>query len=108
MFPENWGGQAPNVDESFLFRLVTTVLIILALAALRFLVLRVAGRRIDDSRILYRWQKITGYAAFFLGVVLLGGTWVKGFGALSTFLGLLSAGVAIALRDPIVDLGAVD
>jgi small-conductance mechanosensitive channel len=37
-------------------------------------------------------------------VFLIGRTWFEGFQSLSTFLGLLSAGVAIALKDPLVNL----
>jgi hypothetical protein len=37
-----------------------------------------------------------------LGFLAIGRIWSAGFESVSTFLGLLSAGLAIALQDPIV------
>ena len=54
--------------------------------------------------VLYRWRKTSSSIAFFLGLFVIGRTWFEGFQSISTFLGLVSAGIAIALRDPIVNL----
>lgn len=37
----------------------------------------------------------------FFGFIIIGRIWIVGFGSLTTFLGLLSAGLAIAVRDPV-------
>jgi small-conductance mechanosensitive channel len=40
----------------------------------------------------------------FLSIILIGRIWFAGIQSLATYLGLLSAGIAIALKDPILDL----
>jgi small-conductance mechanosensitive channel len=53
----------------------------------------------DEPAVTYRWRKITLYLAATLGVILLGFLWFHEFRSLATFLGLLTAGLAIALKD---------
>ncbi len=86
------------------YKLVASVAIVIILLLLRRIVLYVVGRRIKDPTTLYRWRKIATYLSFFIGIIIIGRTWVVGFSSLSTFLGLASAGITIALRDPIVDI----
>jgi len=71
---------------------------------LRWLVLRALYRRADDARLLYQWRKTVTYVTALLTFLAVGRIWFQGFGSISTFLGLLSAGLAIALQDPIVNL----
>ena len=61
-------------------------------------------RRVDDIKLVYRWKKVIAYTAFTLGFFLVGKVWFVGVGAIATFLGLLSAGLAIAFKDPLVNL----
>ncbi|HKJ93524.1 MAG TPA: mechanosensitive ion channel domain-containing protein, partial [Longimicrobiales bacterium] len=85
--------------------LIKSLIIILVLVLVRALVIRILRNRVADIRVRYRWRKTITYSFVALGVFLLGGTWSQNFANLSTFLGLVSAGIAIALRDPIVNLG---
>lgn len=85
-------------------RIFATIAVILIFALLRYVGLRVVNRRIDDTKTLYQWRKTLTYTAFVLGFLVVGRIWIQGFDSVSTFLGLLSAGLAIALRDPIVNL----
>jgi small-conductance mechanosensitive channel len=79
--------------------LLTTLIIILIFWVLRQIILAVAFRRIKDIKICYQWRKLSAYIAFTLITLLLGRIWIKGFQSVATFLGLLSAGLAIALKD---------
>ena len=71
---------------------------------LRVLVLAIVHRRTRDVRLRYRWRRTTSYVATALVVLLLVRIWVGSLGSLATFLGLVSAGLAIAMRDPLVNL----
>ena len=93
-------GASNDTVENF----IASLLIIILLWLLRFVILRVVARRSEDVRVLYSWRKISTYITVILGLFILGRIWFAGFGALTTYLGLLSAGVAIALRDPLVNL----
>lgn len=87
-----------------LTKFLTTILTIAILILLRFIILRLAMRKVKDPTHIYQWRKVTDYTAFVIGVLVIGRIWVEAFGSISTFLGLVSAGIAIALKDPIVNL----
>jgi len=85
-------------------KILASLVVILLLLTVRKLVLKIIFERKKDVRVRYRWRKTSAYIAFGLGVFLIGRTWLEGFESLSTYLGLLSAGVAIALKAPLVNL----
>ena len=87
-----------------LTKILTTILTIGIIILVRFLILRLALRRVKDPSHIYNWRKVTDYTAFLIGILVVGRIWVEAFGSISTFLGLVSAGIAIALKDPIVNL----
>ncbi len=85
--------------------LLYTVLILVFLGLTRWLVMRFVHRRYaENARTLYNLRKTVEYASVVLGVLLIGRLWLEGIGTLVTYLGLLSAGIAIALQDLIVAL----
>jgi small-conductance mechanosensitive channel len=84
-------------------RLLGTFAVLIVFAIARYVALRLIYRRVEDTRALYQWRKTLTYVTFLLGVLVVGRIWIRGFESVSTFLGLLSAGLAIALRDPIVN-----
>jgi len=85
-------------------RLLSTAAALLVFWAIRFVALRVLYRRVQDTRNLYQWGKTINYVVVLLSFLVIGRIWFQGFQTVSTFLGLLSAGLAIALQDPIVNL----
>jgi small-conductance mechanosensitive channel len=93
-------GLEPEVQTKILL----SVLALLVVWLVRRLVLRAVERKLKDPRARYRWSKSSGYAAFVLGILLLGQIWLEAIRDLGTFLGLLSAGLAIALRDLVTSM----
>ncbi|WP_340103400.1 mechanosensitive ion channel family protein [Rhodohalobacter sp. 8-1] len=83
---------------------IETGLIILILILIRIVIVRIVDRQIESTASRYRWRKNVTYTIVFLGLLLIGRTWIEALGSLATFLGLLSAGLAIALRDPVTDI----
>jgi small-conductance mechanosensitive channel len=61
-------------------------------------------RRSDDAQVLYRWRKTSAYLTGILGLFVVGWVWFEQLRSMSTFLGLLSAGLAIALQEPLTNL----
>ncbi len=85
-------------------KVLLSVLAVVAVWFLRRLVVSIVERRVDDPRVRYQWSKVTAYVAFALGVLFVTQIWLEALRQLGTFLGLLSAGLAIALRDPVSNL----
>jgi small-conductance mechanosensitive channel len=98
--------RAFQIDSAVQERLLVSFMIILGLWLTRLLVLIVVNRRSDDVRVLYRWKKSTQYLAVTIAVFSLGVIWIHGFSSFATFLGLLSAGLAIALKDLVANFVA--
>lgn len=87
-------------------QIIKTVLVILVLWVIRSLTLRIVNKNIESKRAVYKWRKNLTYFSAFLGIVVVAQIWFSALDNLSTYLGLLSAGIAIALKDPVTDLAA--
>jgi small-conductance mechanosensitive channel len=61
-------------------------------------------RGAQDPRVRYKWRKTITYLALLVGVLWVGHIWIERFGAVATYLGLVSAGLAIALKDIVANL----
>lgn len=96
--------QAIGVGAEAQIDVLLTLLVVLFLWLARRLILRAALRRTNDVHARYRWRKSTAYIASMIGAILAARIWFQGLGSLSTVIGLLSAGVAIALKDALVNL----
>ena len=99
-----WLEQNAGLSIVLQDRLLATLFIIGGLWLVRRLALAVVYRRSQDPRVRYRWRKTFTYAALLLALVLIGRTWITGAFALATYLGLFSAGLAIALKDVVANL----
>jgi small-conductance mechanosensitive channel len=99
-----WAQSALNLSPRLLTKLLVSLLIILTLWLLRLLVTWVASRRTEDVRVQYRWRKATAYVAVALGALLIGVVWLENIQSMAVYLGLVSAGLAIALKDPLTNL----
>ena len=97
-------GVIPGLSVQAQTNLITSMIVILAIFAIRRALLAVVHRRVQDSAIRYRWGKATASVAFVITLVALWMIWFTAMRSLGTFLGLLSAGLAIALKDMVADL----
>ncbi|MCO6511346.1 MAG: mechanosensitive ion channel [Aridibacter famidurans] len=85
-------------------RILASAIAVLSVLVVRRILLLIVNRNSKSISVRYRWRKGTAYAAFVLSVFIVGSMWFRGFQSLSTYLGLLSAGLAIALQVPLVNL----
>lgn len=85
-------------------QLLISVFIIFVMWLILRLTLKFVVNKIDDLPVRYQWKKFTTYIAVALSILFLSQVWLGAFGSLGTFLGLLSAGLAIALKDLLVNM----
>ena len=100
----NWLEKTFDMSPALQQKLFASVIIILLLWLFRRILLTIAFKKNDDVRAQYRWRKTSIYFASTIGFLIIGRIWFEGFQSIATFLGLLSAGLAIALKDPLVNL----
>ena len=99
-FVESMSGFGPETQSKVLL----SVLSVGGLWLARRLIMRVVASKLDDPRVRYHWGKATAYVAYAIGVLLLSQIWLASIQNLGTFLGLLTAGLAIALKDLVSNL----
>ena len=92
------------LEEATRGRLVSTIALVTALLLLRWLALLIVARRLEDPLERFRWRKGTLYITVALGVLLVGPIWITGIRQLAAYFGIASAGIAIALKDPLTNL----
>jgi small-conductance mechanosensitive channel len=93
-------GIPPQAQE----KLFTSAVIIAVLWLLRLLLLKLVWKKTKDIRVRYQWQKGASYSAAGVALLVVGRIWFEGLDSITTYLGLLSAGLAIALKDVLTDL----
>jgi small-conductance mechanosensitive channel len=101
-FLKHYLGLSPDLQTKLFESVFVIVIIILIQRVLKkFLI-----AKLQDIKVRYQWQKISLYVAVFLIIIFLLNTWLHIFGSVGTFLGLISAGIAIALKDPLANMVA--
>jgi small-conductance mechanosensitive channel len=85
-------------------KLITSLVLIFALWIINKIMHRIIEKRIHNMRSQFSWKKGSTYAIVTIGSIVVGRVWFEGIQSLATFFGLLSAGIAIALKDLFADL----
>ena len=94
-----------NLSDEVQLRLGATLLVVLVLWMLKRLVLALARRRAkDDLARFHGWRRVIAYTHGFLILIFAGRIWIRGLDSVATFLGLVSAGLAIAMHDTIANV----
>lgn len=93
-------GLSPIIQQ----RLLASAVAVAVIWAIRRLFLTIVYRRMADLTSRYRVRKTSLYVAVPIGILVVGRIWFEGLQSVATFLGLLTAGLAIALKDLVVNL----
>ncbi len=93
-----------GLEDGSILNLFKTLGVFLLLFVVNKLVIQLIVKNTEDLFSRYKWRKTLDYLTFFIGLIIVGTIWIDEFKSLITFFGLLSAGIAIALKDPITDL----
>lgn len=100
----DWFPDVFTLSTDLKVNILSSVIIVLVLWVFRLVAIRFVHGRTQDLRIRYRWRKTLTYVTVIFGIVMVGRVWFTGIQSVATFLGLLSAGLAIALKDLIADI----
>jgi small-conductance mechanosensitive channel len=95
---------ATGISRALQIKLLSTLLIIFILWVIRIAIGRLVYRKYEDVKTRYVWMKTVTYITVILGIIMITSVWFRGFKSLGTYLGILSAGLAIALKDPLTNI----
>lgn len=89
--------------ETF-WRIVGTIIVLLVWGVVGRLGRRLIARTVDESASRYHMTRVTGYVVGIAAIIVIARLWIQGIAGIATYFGLLSAGIAIALQDPLTNL----
>jgi small-conductance mechanosensitive channel len=98
-FSEFWNISVTTTEK--LFYTVTALTIIILC---RLLTGQLVNRKVKDDKRRYHVRRTVTYVYTVIVFLVIGSVWFQGFASLSTFLGLASAGLAVALHDTIANI----
>tara|TARA_B100001750_G_C15505752_1_gene600208 strand:- start:464 stop:1390 length:927 start_codon:yes stop_codon:yes gene_type:complete len=84
-------------------KIIATIVAFILFFVIRRLILKIVYRTTDDVKTRYQWHKITSYISFTLISIIIANIWLEGIESIATYLGLVSAGIAIALKEPLTN-----
>ncbi len=93
-------GISPEHQAKILY----SILIFAVLGAIRFSILKIVFRLTEDPKMRYKWRRSVSFTIGLLTVILIASVWIKAIGQFGAFLGLFTAGLAIALKDPLTNI----
>ena len=93
-----------GISTAMQTKLFATFVIIVILSVLRVSVLRMVWRHTKDVKVRYQWKRMLSFIVPMLGLVMVAAVWASAFEQFGAFLGLMTAGFAIALKDPLTNL----
>lgn len=103
---ENWFLETFNINSDVAQKLVITIVTLLVLYIIRFFVLKIIFKRIEEEEYeeRYLWKKGVKNTYYLLFILTIAIIWFDKIGSIATFIGLVSAGIVIALKDPVANL----
>ncbi|MFT5239705.1 MAG: small-conductance mechanosensitive channel [Candidatus Promineifilaceae bacterium] len=104
MTSDFWRHFLPSSEDDIRARLLATLLVFLLLWIAKRGLVGALRRQIQDLARFHFWRQTVSYSQAVLMVLLIGNIWASGIHSLGTFLGLMSAGLAIAMHDTIANL----
>jgi len=98
----NWSEGLSETESKLLISIILMVLIWI----IKSVVVNSINKINTDVANKYRWRKNATYMMYAVGLISIIFIWSNRFASFATFLGLVSAGLAIAFKDPIANIAA--
>lgn len=93
-------GMSPETQAKILY----SIIIIIILYSIRFGILKVVWRFSEEPITRYNWKRTVSFIIGFLTIILILSVWIRALRQFGAFLGLFTAGLAIAMKDPLTNI----
>lgn len=95
-----------NIDVTILYKVGYTLIAIILMSIITKSISKVLHKKIEDVHKYYRIKTNLTYVKYFFLCLFFIGIWFESGSSITTYLGLLSAGLAVALKDFIVNIAS--
>jgi small-conductance mechanosensitive channel len=85
-------------------KIFISIVILILLTIIRLLLLRIVWKNTKNVKTRYNWKRSLSFTFSLFATFLIGAVWLPAFEQFGAFLGLFTAGLAIALKDPLTNL----
>ena len=85
-------------------KIIATLIAFILFFIIRRVILKLVYNTTENVKTRYQWHKITSYISFTLISIIIANIWLEGIESIATYLGLVSAGIAIALKEPLTNV----
>ncbi len=96
--------RALSIPPDTLARMAGTIAVLVLWLLAARLGRRVVGRAVEGSAARFQMTRLIGYLVGGLALFVIARLWIQGIAGVATYLGLVSAGVAIALQAPLTNI----
>lgn len=93
-----------GISQVFQIKILKTILVIVLVWILKRAASGIADKFSANNAVNYGYRKTTNRIVWSLALIVIADIWLEGMSSLATYLGLVSAGIAIALKDPLTDI----
>lgn len=100
----NYLNDHAGITSETLNKIIISIGIIVFLSLIRLIVLRIVWKQTKNVKTRYQWKRSFSFIMPFIGILLIIFVWMQAFKQFGAFLGLFSAGLAIAMKDPLTNL----
>lgn len=88
------------------YKMTLSAVTLLLFFLLRFFAYSVLNRKVQEHQKIFLYRRVLSYIITLSCIFVVASIWLEGIKSITTFLGLVSAGVAIAMHDTISNLAA--
>jgi len=100
-FYDHWG-----IEPQIQYKILYSIIVVVITGIVQSIVLKIIHLRVEDVKNKYYWGNAIKYSLFILSFIIIAAIWIQEVRSIATFLGLLTAALTVALKDPIVNLFA--
>lgn len=100
----NFLTETTGLPPETLTKIFVSLVIVIFLWLLQLGILRIVWRQTKSVKMRYQWRRSLSFIIPLIGIVLIISVWVQAFRQFGAFFGLFSAGLAIALKDPLTNI----
>ena len=92
------------LSATLISKVFGSVVLILLLVTLKNVINRIIKKQVKSNRAIYKWQRVNTNIIYGVAVLFLAIIWLTGIKSLTTFIGIITAALAFALKDIVTDL----